>query len=125
PAISGTTFERSRMPPLESMIPGFSRPRGPKRTSFMDSPRAEGGSWHQGDGIMRRVPAPGKEVRAVVGRMGSGQSAVRKGVSAKGFVRCISVAHRQQTPRYWSNEPFTRRFHLQSEPSADRITAWT
>src|SRR5262249_15620807 len=49
-AISGTTFERSRMPPLESMIPGFSRPRGPKRTSFMDSPRAEGGESHQGAG---------------------------------------------------------------------------
>jgi hypothetical protein len=38
PARSGTTFDRSRMRPLESMIPGFSRPRGPKRTSFMDSP---------------------------------------------------------------------------------------
>src|SRR6266699_5464610 len=38
PAISGTTFERSRMRPFESRIPGFSRPLGPKRTSFMDSP---------------------------------------------------------------------------------------
>src|SRR6185503_5365273 len=35
PAISGTTLERSRIPPLESTIPGFSRPCGPKRTSFM------------------------------------------------------------------------------------------
>src|SRR5215813_5367344 len=50
PAISGTTFERSRMPPLESMIPGFSRPRGPKRTSFMDSPRAEGAVGIRGKG---------------------------------------------------------------------------
>src|SRR5262245_18956114 len=74
---------------------------------------------------MRRVAATGKEVRAVVGRMGSGQSVVRKGVSAKALVRRVSVAHRQQTPRYWSNGPSTRRFHLQSEPSADRITAWT
>src|SRR6266536_5528287 len=98
-AISGTTFERSRMPPLESMIPGFSRPRGPKRTSFMDSPQAEGGSGHQRHGIMRLLPAAGKEVRAVVGRMGSGQSAVRQSVSAKALVRCVSVAHRQQTLR--------------------------
>jgi hypothetical protein len=28
-------LERSRIPPLESRIPGFSRPCGPKRTSFM------------------------------------------------------------------------------------------
>jgi hypothetical protein len=35
---------------------------------------------------MRRVAATGKEVRAAVGRMGSGQSAVRKGVSAKALV---------------------------------------
>ena len=48
---------------------------------------------------MRRVVATGKEVRAAVGRMGSGQSAVRKGVSAKALVRRVSVAHRQQTLR--------------------------
>src|SRR5262249_33886718 len=76
------------------------------------------GSWRQGGAIMRGVAETGKEVRAVVGRMGSGQSVVRKGVSAKALVRRVSVAHRQQTLRYWSNGPFTRRFHLQSEPSA-------
>src|SRR5215470_15217054 len=42
PAKSGITLERSRMPPLASMIPGFSRPCGPKRTSFM------GRSLHRG-----------------------------------------------------------------------------
>src|SRR5262245_10628784 len=42
PARSGTTLERSRMRPLASMIPGFSRPFGPKRTSFM------GRSLHRG-----------------------------------------------------------------------------
>src|SRR5213079_1717458 len=36
PAMSGTTLERSRMRPLSSMMPGFSRPAAPKRTSFMD-----------------------------------------------------------------------------------------
>src|SRR5436190_20979992 len=36
PAMSGTTLERSRMRPLSSMMPGFSRPGAPKRTSFMD-----------------------------------------------------------------------------------------
>src|SRR6516162_7360882 len=35
-AISGTTLDKSRMRPLPSMMPGFSRPAGPKRTSFMD-----------------------------------------------------------------------------------------
>src|SRR5713226_7414419 len=48
PAISGTTFERSRIRPLSSTIPGFSRPSGPKRTSFMAhsllEPKVEGGT---------------------------------------------------------------------------------
>src|SRR5215472_17039288 len=35
PARSGTTFERSRIWPSASMIPGFSRPGRPKRRSFM------------------------------------------------------------------------------------------
>src|SRR6266700_3787246 len=38
PAMSGTTLERSRMRPLSSMMPGFSRPGAPKRTSFMKFP---------------------------------------------------------------------------------------
>src|SRR5262249_11922187 len=58
PVISGTTFERSRMRPWESMIPGFSRPLGPKRTSFMNSPWGLGlfGAW-----IMRRLSVRGKK----------------------------------------------------------------
>src|ERR1700716_1767186 len=36
PERSGTTLERSRMCPSASMMPGFSRPGAPKRTSFMD-----------------------------------------------------------------------------------------
>src|SRR5258706_16435861 len=36
PVRSGTTLERSRMCPSASMMPGFSRPGAPKRTSFMD-----------------------------------------------------------------------------------------
>src|SRR5262249_19202820 len=35
PARSGTTLERSRMFPSASRMPGFSRPVGPKRRSFM------------------------------------------------------------------------------------------
>src|SRR5256885_1486579 len=35
PARSGTTLERSRIWPSASRIPGFSRPGGPKRNSFM------------------------------------------------------------------------------------------
>src|SRR6266851_2586666 len=35
PARSGTTLERSRIRPSASRIPGFSRPGGPKRNSFM------------------------------------------------------------------------------------------
>src|ERR1041385_7337508 len=36
PAMSGTTFDRSRILPFLSTMPGFSRPGAPKRTSFMD-----------------------------------------------------------------------------------------
>src|SRR3954451_10380259 len=36
PERSGTILERSRMCPSASMMPGFSRPGAPKRTSFMD-----------------------------------------------------------------------------------------
>ena len=64
PAISGTTFERSRMRPFESRIPGFSRPLGPKRTSFMDSPWGFEASWRRevpGPPMMRRVLSRGKE----------------------------------------------------------------
>src|SRR5262249_2920451 len=57
PAKSGITLERSRMPPLASMIPGFSRPCGPKRTSFM------GRSLHQGGGVpMWRGPDHASDV---------------------------------------------------------------
>src|SRR5215471_668223 len=35
PAMSGTTPERSRILPSASTMPGFSRPAGPKRTSFI------------------------------------------------------------------------------------------
>src|SRR4051794_1259716 len=35
PAMSGTIFDRSRILPSLSMMPGFSRPGAPKRTSFM------------------------------------------------------------------------------------------
>src|SRR5438309_1005666 len=35
PVRSGMIDDKSRMRPLASMIPGFSRPRGPKRTSFI------------------------------------------------------------------------------------------
>src|SRR3954465_2376747 len=38
PAMSGTTFDRSRILPFLSMMPGFSRPGAPKRTSFMFPP---------------------------------------------------------------------------------------
>ena len=37
PAMSGTTPERSRMRPSLSIMPGFSLPGAPKRTSFMRS----------------------------------------------------------------------------------------
>ena len=36
PAMSGTIFDRSRILPLSSTMPGFSRPGAPKRTSFMN-----------------------------------------------------------------------------------------
>src|SRR5262249_38631022 len=52
----------------------------------------------------------GQEMRAVVCAGVSGQSAVRKGVSAQGPVRCISVAARQQTLRYCSNWPIYAAF---------------
>src|SRR3954454_16028842 len=39
PAMSGTTFDRSRILPWPSMMPGFSRPGAPKRTSFMFPPQ--------------------------------------------------------------------------------------
>src|SRR5262249_6141361 len=81
----GTTFERSRMPPLESMIPGFSRPRGPKRTSFMDSPRAEGGSWHQGTGSCVGCPWRAREGARVGGGWGQGNQRVGKGGSQRGL----------------------------------------
>ena len=51
-----------------------------------------------------------QEMRAVVCAEVSGQSAVRKGVSAQGLVRCISVAARQQTLRYCSNWPIYAAF---------------
>src|SRR5580692_12496154 len=38
PERSGTTLDRSRMRPSASRIPGFSRPGGPKRKSFMGVP---------------------------------------------------------------------------------------
>ena len=37
-SMSFTTFDRSRILPFLSMIPGFSLPAGPKRTSFMGAP---------------------------------------------------------------------------------------
>src|SRR5262249_51042124 len=81
PAISGTTFERSRMPPLESMIPGFSRPRGPKRTSFMDSPRAEGGQLASGGG---------DHASGARGGQGSARSCGQDGVrTISGSERCV------------------------------------
>src|SRR6266852_8747374 len=82
PAISDTTFERSRMPPLESMIPGFSRPRGPKRTSFMDSPRAEGGDVAPGGAIMRRAPAAGKKCAHAAGQHSLPQKCVKEATNA-------------------------------------------
>ena len=38
PSMSFTTLDRSRILPFLSMIPGFSLPAAPKRTSFMGSP---------------------------------------------------------------------------------------
>src|SRR3954469_1179942 len=38
PSMSFTTLDRSRILPFLSMIPGFSLPAVPKRTSFMGSP---------------------------------------------------------------------------------------
>ncbi len=38
PVMSGTILERLRMWPSLSTMPGFSRPGGPKRTSFMGVP---------------------------------------------------------------------------------------
>src|SRR6516165_7131195 len=79
-AISGTTFERSRMPPLESMIPGFSRPRGPKRTSFMDSPQA-GGQLASGGGDHASGGRDGQG-----GARSRGQDGVR---TISGSERCV------------------------------------
>ena len=64
PAMSGTTFERSRMRPLVSTMPGFSRPRGPKRTSFMEhSLLVWKGELPPGEaGIMRRMAARASKV---------------------------------------------------------------
>src|SRR4029079_2863239 len=39
-SMSWTTLERSRILPLLSMMPGFSLPAGPKRTSFMGGPHS-------------------------------------------------------------------------------------
>src|SRR5262249_44919502 len=61
PARSGTTLERSRMRPSASRIPGFSRPGGPKRNSFMTI-SSMGSVWlaQTGGRIMRRTPTPDK-----------------------------------------------------------------
>src|SRR5262249_48707805 len=81
-AISGTTFERSRMPPLESMIPGFSRPRGPKRTSFMDSPRAEGGRFCTRGRDHASGAGGGQEMRARRGQHSLSQKCVQEATHA-------------------------------------------
>src|SRR5262249_8982750 len=61
PAISGTTLERSRIRPSTSSIPGFSRPRGPKRKSFMTiSSGVFGLVGPTGGRIMRRAKVPHK-----------------------------------------------------------------
>ena len=43
PAISGTIFDRSRILPSASMMPGFSRRGGPKERVSQDSPLGENG----------------------------------------------------------------------------------
>src|SRR6266404_7857678 len=117
PAISGTTFERSRMRPFESMIPGFSPPLGPKRTSFMDSPWGLIAVWHgsvPGPRMMRRVPPKGQGKRPIV------QVCFRERLCPLWLLpmgnRCADIVQACL---------FTRRFHLQWALSADRLASCT
>ena len=102
PAMSGTTFERSRMRPLASMIPGFSRPRGPKRTSFMDQVLLGlSDQTIEGARIMRRMYARGKVARRGVLRVTNGpchaSNASRCGISAtQGNYRAPLVRFRRR-----------------------------
>src|SRR5712691_7339446 len=59
PEMSGTIFDRLRMWPSLSTMPGFSRPGGPKRTSFMGGPLYSG-LQACGRRIMRRPRAADK-----------------------------------------------------------------
>src|SRR5712691_3666264 len=81
PSISGTSLERSRMRPLSSMIPGFSRPSGPKRTSFMahSLPMKLGGD-------------PGS-TRDHASDLGLGQAKAGIGRRTRPFVRSVSIEH--------------------------------
>src|SRR5262249_50479710 len=151
PVISGTTFERSRMRPWESMIPGFSRPLGPKRTSFMDSPWGLGlfGAW-----IMRRLSVRGKKaaerwsfhcqsnqrerqtrsaplpharerkhrVRGVIVQP-AGESTA--GVSAAGPCTLYLLPMGNRCADIVQGRLFTRRFRLQWPPCADRLASCT
>src|SRR5262249_51873205 len=151
PVISGTAFGRWRLRPWESMIPGFSRPLGPKRTSFMDSPWGLGlfGAW-----IMRRLSVRGKkaaerwsfhcqsnqrerQTRSATSPACAGAktpSARRDCAACRGIhCRCvrsgamhpISVAYGQQMRGYRSRAPIYATFRLQWAPCADRLASCT
>ena len=114
PAMSGTTFERSRIRPLASTIPGFSRPRGPKRTSFIAAVSPFGGAFHRREAMDHASPVGAEQGgRLQTDSVGFAGSDHRSGhLLPLGNSRWISLT----VPR-----PGRLLFHF--DPAPDTITA--